>query len=42
VRGVPTATETIEIEVSGDVRIRVGSDFEARALKRVLDVLRKR
>ena len=42
VPGVPAATETIEIEVSGDVRIRVGSDFEARALKRVLDVLRKR
>ena len=35
-------TDTIEIEVSGDVRIRVGSGFDGRALKRILDVLRKR
>ena len=34
--------ETIEIELSGDVRIRVGSGFDGRALKRVLDVLSKR
>jgi hypothetical protein len=38
----PAAPETIEIEVSGEYRIRVGSGFEARALRRVLDVLRKR
>ena len=36
------ASETIEIEVGGDCRVRVGSDFDARVLKRVLDVLRKR
>jgi transposase-like protein len=38
----PAAPETIEIEVGGDCRIRVGSNFDSRALKRVLDVLRKR
>ena len=41
--GVPppalTSSETIEIEVSGDYRVRVGSGFDGRALKRVLDVL---
>lgn len=37
-----TTSETIEIEVGGDCRIRVGSDFDGRAPKRVLDVLRKR
>ena len=36
------ASETIEIEVGGDCRVRVGSSFDGRALKRVLDVLRKR
>jgi len=36
------ASETIEIEVGGDYRVRVGSSFDGRALKRVLDVLRKR
>ncbi len=36
------AFDTIEIEVGGDCRIRVGASFDARALKRVLDVLRKR
>jgi transposase len=42
--GTATAaiSETIEIEVGGDCRVRVGSSFDARALKRVLDVLRKR
>ena len=39
---VPDASDTIEIEVLGDCRIRVGSGFDGRALKRVLDVLRKR
>jgi len=38
----PSTAETIEIEVAGDCRVRVGADFDARALKRVLDVLRKR
>jgi hypothetical protein len=36
------AAETIEIEVSGLYRVRVGSSFDARALRRVLDVLRTR
>ena len=43
--GAPTATstsDTIEIEVCGDCRVRVGSGFDARALKRVLDLLRCR
>jgi transposase len=39
---LPAAPETIEIEVAGEFRIRVGSGFDCRALKRVLDVLRKR
>jgi transposase len=38
----PTQSDTIEIEVGGDCRVRVGSSFDGRALKRVLDVLRKR
>ena len=38
----PSTAETIEIEVAGDCRVRVGAGFDARALKRVLDVLRKR
>ncbi len=38
----PAVSETIEIEVGGDYRVRVGADFDGRALKRVLDVLRKR
>lgn len=36
---VPVA---IEIEIAGDYRFRVGASFDSRALKRVLDVLRKR
>jgi hypothetical protein len=35
----PPQSVIIEIEVGGDCRVRVGSDFDARALKRVLDVL---
>ena len=35
-------SDTIEIEVSGDCRVRVGSGFDARTLKRVLDLLRRR
>ena len=38
----PAASEEIEIEVAGDCRVRFGSGFDIRALKRVLDVLRKR
>jgi hypothetical protein len=38
----PAVSETIEIEVASDCRVRVGASFDARALKRVLDVLRKR
>lgn len=38
----PTPSDIIEIAVGGDCRVRVGSDFDARALKRVLDLLRKR
>jgi transposase len=38
----PAHSDTIEIEVGGDCRVRVGADFDGRSLKRVLDVLRKR
>ena len=39
----PTAVaETIEIEVAGKYRIRVGSSFDAQTLRRVLDVLGRR
>ena len=39
----PTAVaETIEIEVAGKYRIRVGSSFDGQALRRVLDVLGRR
>ena len=37
----PAVSDIIEIEV-GDCRVRVGSSFDGRTLKRVLDVLRKR
>jgi transposase len=36
------ASDVIEIEVSGTYRVRVGSSFDVRTLKRVLDVLRTR
>jgi len=42
VMAAPATSETIEIEVAGDCRVRVHADFDARTLKRVLDVLRKR
>jgi transposase len=35
----PAASYMIEIEVSGTYRIRVGASFDARTLRRVLDVL---
>jgi transposase len=41
-RAVLEALHIIEIEVPDGCRIRVGSDFDGRALKRVLDLLRKR
>ena len=34
--------DVIEIDVDDTYRIRIGSNFNCRALKRVLDVLRKR
>ncbi len=37
-----TASKTIEIELPDGCRVRVGSGLDVRALKRVLDVLRKR
>ena len=37
----PDRPETIEIEVSGTYRVRVGASFDGRALRRVLDVLRR-
>lgn len=41
-KAAPAVSETIEIEIGGDCRVRVGSSFDGRTLKRVLDVLRKR
>ena len=41
-KAAPAVSETIEIEFGGDCRVRVGSGFDGRALRRVLDVLRKR
>ena len=38
----PAHSDTIEIELGSDCRVRVGSSFDGRALRRVLDVLRKR
>jgi transposase len=38
----PAAPETIEIDVAGNYRVRVGSSFDPRALRRVLDVLKRR
>ena len=37
----PAASDTIEIDVSDTYRVRVGSNFDPRSLKRVLDVLRR-
>jgi transposase len=37
-----TVAETIEIDLSGKYRIRVSSGVDARALRRVLDVLERR
>ncbi len=35
----PMASDLIEIEVADSYRVKVGASFDARALKRVLDVL---
>jgi transposase len=37
-----SVAETIEIDVAGKYRVRVGSGVEAQALRRVLDVLERR
>ena len=37
----PAASEMIEIDVAGNYRVRVGSSFDPRALRRVLDVLKR-
>lgn len=39
---VAAAAGTIEIEVCGLYRVRVGSSFDVRALRRVLDALKNR
>ena len=38
----PPAADTIEIDVAGKYRVRVGSGVDAQALRRVLDVLERR
>jgi len=38
----PSVTEKIEIDVGGKYRVHVGSDFDGRALRRVLDALERR
>jgi len=38
----PAASETIEIDVAGHYRVRVGPRFDPLALRRVLDVLKRR
>lgn len=38
----PRAADTIEIELAGRYRVRVGSGVDGKALRRVLDVLERR
>jgi transposase len=38
----PTVSETIEIDVAGKYRVRVGSGFDRQALRRVIEVLERR
>jgi transposase len=38
----PRATDTIEIELAGGYRVRVSSGVDAKALRRVLDLLERR
>jgi len=37
-----TVTETIEIDLAGKYRVRVGNGVDTQALRRVLDVLERR
>jgi transposase-like protein len=37
-----TVAETIEIDLAGKYRVRVGNSFDGQALRRVLDVLERR
>jgi transposase-like protein len=37
-----TVAETIEIDLAGKYRVRIGSGVDAQALRRVLDVLERR
>ena len=37
-----TAADTIEIELAGKYRVRVGGGVDGHALRRVLDVLERR
>jgi transposase len=37
-----SAAETIEIDLAGKYRVRVGSGVDVQALRRVLDVLERR
>jgi len=37
-----TVKETIEIDLAGKYRVRVGSGVDAQALRRILDVLERR
>ena len=39
---VSRAADTIEIELAGGYRVRVGSSVDAKALRRVLDLLERR
>jgi transposase len=41
-RPAPSVVDTIEIELAGGYRVRVGSGVDAQALRRVLDVLERR
>ena len=38
----PSAADTIEIALAGKYRVRVGSNVDGKALRRVLDVLERR
>lgn len=38
----PTVAGTIEIDVAGKYRVRVGSGFDRQALRRVIEVLERR
>jgi len=38
----PRAADTIEIELAGGYRVRVGSGVDSKALRRVLDLLERR